>query len=187
RAVALPDCTGINGLRRRGWEMGLAMEVGALAYLIANDSEAAGWVRKNFELINQLLAANGLPLHHEPESLPKMPYRGCLRSFPYSDLHYLRRVVAYSRRAPNKLTPLGEDEDPKEDPELDREYDRSESHVVCHSDCEGYYVPIDFARPLYDGKEVRILGAILGSCQQALQELIQVAPLLGIKLTRGGK
>lgn len=59
-------------------------------------------------------------------------------------------------------------------------------HLICHSDSEGFYVPIDFPEPLYDEEEGRIPGGgILGSSQRALQETIQAAPLIGIPLEDG--
>jgi len=60
------------------------------------------------------------------------------------------------------------------------------SHFICHSGCEGFYVPIDFPEPLYDDLDGDLPGGILGSSQQALKEIMLAAPLLGIPL-RGKK
>jgi hypothetical protein len=57
-----------------------------------------------------------------------------------------------------------------------------DSHIICHSDVEGFYVPIDFRDPIYDD---RIWGEWLGSSQRALAELVLAAPLLGIPLRKG--
>jgi hypothetical protein len=57
-----------------------------------------------------------------------------------------------------------------------------DSHVICHSDCGGFYVPMDFPEPLYDDRDDSVIGGIVGSSQRALQELIQAAPLLGIPI-----
>ena len=39
-----------------------------------------------------------------------------------------------------------------------------DSHLLCHSDCEGFYLPIDFADVIVDAKnQMRIAGGLLGS------------------------
>ena len=164
--------------------MSLAISIGVLACGDDADPEAVAYDRKNFKIINKLLAKQGLPPHHELEELPKFPYRGQLISFPYSWLHYLRRAVAYARQSAQEFCPLRKGEKPGDDKRLnDEHYTFISSHVCCHSDCEGYYVPIDFHDPLFDTrKKGGLPGGILGSSQQALQELVKTAPLLGIKL-----
>jgi hypothetical protein len=57
-----------------------------------------------------------------------------------------------------------------------------DSHLICHSDGGGFYVPIDFPEPLYDEPDGELGGGILGSSQAALRELLQVAPLIGIQM-----
>jgi hypothetical protein len=165
--------------------MGLAVSVGVFAEH-KTDPEGLAWVRDGLQQVNRVLAAHGQPLHEEPESLPDLPDRAALGSFPYSMLHYLRRAVAYARRAPDQFCPVTEGSDPTKDERLDREYSVfMDSHFICHSDCEGFYVPIDFAEPLYDDQADGLPGGILGSSQRALQEIRQVAPLLGIPLEGG--
>jgi hypothetical protein len=165
--------------------MGLAVAVGVLA---ADDADPEGveWLRAHFRQINRVLAAHSLPLHEEPECLPDFPFRGQLLSFPYSWLHYLRRAIAFARQAPDQFCPVAEDADPSADERLDREYSVFlDSHLICHSDTEGFYVPIDFPEPLYEDQEGELPGGILGSSQRALQEVCQAAPLLGIPLEDG--
>lgn len=165
--------------------MSLAVSVGVLAVDDA-DPEWIDHLRESFRQVNRVLAAHGLPLHEEPECLPDLPYRGQLLSFPYSWLHYLRRAVAFARQAPDQFCPVAEGVDPSADERLDDELSIFVgSHLICHSDCEGFYVPIDFPEPLYDDQERRLPGEILGSSQRALQEVRQAAPLLGIPLEGG--
>src|SRR5262249_12714518 len=58
-----------------------------------------------------------------------------------------------------------------------------DSHIICHSDTEGYFVPIDFEYPLIDRRKKNGLpGGILGSCQRAFRGLVRTAPILGVKL-----
>lgn len=56
------------------------------------------------------------------------------------------------------------------------------SHLLCHSDCEGFYVPIDFSEPIF-ADEKDIPGGMLGSSHGLMRELIAVAPYLNISLS----
>lgn len=61
------------------------------------------------------------------------------------------------------------------------------SHLIVHSDAEGFYLPIDFAEPLFDRTDTHQLpGGILGSSQRLLDELRSIAPWLGITLDPSG-
>jgi hypothetical protein len=166
--------------------MGLSLSVGYLAWLNKDDidPEAVSWLREKFVHVNRVLRTNDLPEHVEPEELPELEDRGLL-GFPYSWLHYLRRAVAYARQAPAEFGPLPEGQEASEDRRIDRELSVfMDSHLICHSDCEGFYVPIDFPEPLYDDRD-ELTGGILGSSQRALAEVILAAPLLGIALEKG--
>jgi hypothetical protein len=166
--------------------MGLAVSLGVLASGPDADPEGVEWLREKFRHVNRILVAHGLPPHVEPEALPDFPYRGQPLSFPYSWLHYLRRAVAFARQAPSEFCPVREDENPAEDVRIDEELSvYMNSHLICHSDCEGFYVPIDFSEQLYDDEEDGLPGGILGSSQRALQEVMQAAPLIGISIQDG--
>ena len=109
----------------------------------------------------------------------------------YSWIHYLRRAFAYARQEPENFGPLENPEkflrDPIADPLIDRELTMyMDSHLVCHSDSQGFYVPQEFGFPIYDSKEARIPGGIVGSSFVLQKELIRVAPLIGIPLTDDG-
>ena len=52
------------------------------------------------------------------------------------------------------------------------------SHIICHSDCDGYYVPIEFSEPIFDPES----NLTLGSSIAMVEELIAVAPSLGIDI-----
>lgn len=165
--------------------MGLVVSVGMLGRS-RNEPEYQDWLRGQLREINRVLAAHNLPPHDEPETLPpRGPYTNG-GDLPYGWFHYLRRAVAYARQAPGEFRPVARGESPEEDKRLRKEYAIAvDSHIICHSDCEGFYVPVDFPSPL-DDEEVRLCGGQLGSSVRALRELVQVAPLLGIPL-RGGK
>jgi hypothetical protein len=165
--------------------MSLAVVFGLLADLNANDAEGASRLRAALSKVNGVLAKNALPGHTEPESLPPVHSRASIAGFPYSFLHHLRRLAAHVSADPSwKPTPFPESDDPADDPEVADQFALFQSHLLCHSDCEGFYLPIDFPRPLF-ADEKRVPGGMLGSSQGLLRELVALAPFLGIKLSRG--
>jgi hypothetical protein len=167
--------------------MGLAVSVGGLcACLQSDDREERSQAKRDLREINRLLVAEGFPRHKEPETLPRMRnrYRGV--GLPYDWLHYLRRAIAFARQEPDAFAPVPKGEDPSEDERIEHELMVSiESHVICHSDCDGYYVPVDFPDPLYHDSDDEIGGGILGSSYAGMRELLLVAPLINIPLRRG--
>ena len=167
--------------------MGLAISVGTLSNLLKSDTEGAAWLEKGLASANHVLNAAGLPLHAEPRSLPPMGSRSSLRSLPYSFIHHLRRAHAHRLRdAGWTASPLKDGANPAADDVLQAALETFESHLICHSDAEGYYVPIDFQDVLFSGDEVpRLPGGMLGSSYRLLEELAFVAPALGIDLQGG--
>ncbi len=123
----------------------------------------------------------------EPEELPPLDNRSALGGFPYSFLHYLRRAYALWKQNPTAtITPCREGEDPSADPAIEEEACMFESHLLCHSDCEGFYLPIPFADVLIDENDQgRIPGGLLGSSYQLADELKSMARFLGIALQDG--
>ncbi|MCA9567718.1 MAG: hypothetical protein KC656_07740 [Myxococcales bacterium] len=159
--------------------MGLGISVGILADLNRNDPEGAAYFRDQLEVLNRYLTDQMLPLHLEPESLPPLARTTCT-SFPYSFLHYLRRIYARARQDPAwSATPCARDEDPALDPAVDEETFMFTSHLLCHSDAEGFYLPVDFTE-LITGDDV--LGGFAGSTHRLQEELVVCAHALGIHL-----
>lgn len=159
--------------------MGLAIGVGVLADLIVHDEEGAEWTRKSIAKLNEVLVAHGLAEHHEPEKLRALSRRS-VTSYPYSFLHYLRRAFAcVVRREPLRT---GEMTDEDLDFVQDVTIDLMDSHLLSHSDAEGFYVPQAFHDPLCDD---RLPGGFAGSIPQLLKELERVAPALDISLKDG--
>lgn len=160
--------------------MGLGISVGILADLVINDAEGAEWVRKHLAIVNRYLTKAGLPAHMEPEQLLSLEWRTNDRSFSYSPLHYLRRIYARTKEDPDwVLTPVAEGEDPINDQAVEDELYMFRSHLLCHSDAEGYYVPIDFTEVI-SGDD--ILGGFIGSSYRLRDELIVAARPMNITL-----
>jgi hypothetical protein len=165
--------------------MSLAIEIGLLADLIQHDPQGAEWMRQSFAQVNQVLAERGLATHDEPATLPPLPSRAGLHSYPYSFLHHLRRFYARAVNDPAWTpTPLPEGQDPAQDPVVMEETYKMRSHLLCHSDAEGFYLPLDFHAPIFDDTG-RIPGGVLGSSYRLREELASIAPRLNIILIDG--
>ncbi|MGN8080101.1 hypothetical protein [Variovorax sp. 22077] len=181
--------------------MGLAVCVGMLAELLEDDPESAEGFEEELAEVNRVLAAAGLPPHTEPRGPLELDSRASIDGFPYSFIHYLRRAYAHRVLSPDWMaTPLADDVDPTADPKIQALLDGCESHLLCHSDAEGFYVPVDFDEVLFDGdggdeeeaegdadieEPAGLPGGMLGSSQRLLEELVFVAPALGIRLDDG--
>ena len=143
--------------------------------------------------INAVLAEHGIharyaPPKGDPLAARKAAYLEDMReygnvSMPYSFLHYLRRF-AVRLRLDSSWTPTPID-DPDEDEVyrsfLEDYFDTTElltSHLVCHSDTEGFYVPIDFQEVIFD---MSLPGRLLGSSVRLLDELRALAAPLGVR------
>jgi hypothetical protein len=166
--------------------MGLSVGVGVLADLLDQDPEGAEWFDRSLAAASELLAQKGLRPHVEPRSLELPAGRASVGSFPYSFIHYLRRAYAHRCADPLWLAaPLGEHDDPTDDPVLEAEGDMFRSHLVCHSDSEGFYLPVDFDDVFFADEDAGIPGGMVGSSFRLLDELVLVAPALGIRLDAG--
>jgi len=121
--------------------------------------------------------------HIEPETLPPLKSHCKVGNFSYRSLHQLRRARVYQHKN-LAFVAAGDDQ---RDPVLTAEYDSPTftSHLVHFSDCEGFYVPLDFEEPLYANDDEDVLGGAVGSSPRVRTELVAVAPLLEIPLTDG--
>lgn len=168
--------------------MGLIVYVGYLAEMAIFDSEAYEDEKKNISLINELLEKKDLPQINEPEDLYPMIYPfQAVNSFPYGYLSKLCCFAAYSFYEKGwNPTPAKENWRDIEDSFWERFYPQWEkSHLINHSDCEGYYLPIQFTKVIINYGKYKILAPPLGSSYKLLDELRELAPNLGIKLNNG--
>jgi len=166
--------------------MGLGIGVGSLAELLEDDPEGAQYIQAALNAVNRLLAEHGLPPHMEPNTLPALKHRARITSFPYSFIHYLRRASAHRRANPDWMAaPLADGEDPIDDPVLQGEKLSMNSHLIWHSDAEGFYLPVDFSDVLVAKDDGTVPGRLVGSSFHLMRELSEVAPALGIRLVDG--
>ncbi len=164
--------------------MSLGITIGRLARFLEDDyAEGVAEFRRDLDEINRQLAANGLPAHTEPRTVPELHSRSQLDHMGYSTFALLQRAVAYSRQTRRKFTPVPASAKavPWTHTLVLTERELRHSHIICHSGAEGYYVPIDFPKPLFVPSQL-LAGESIGSCQAAMRELVASTPLLGIKL-----
>ncbi len=170
--------------------MGLGIVVGLLADLDESDEDGAAWVRAQLEIVNELLVEAGLQAHQEPTELGLIEMRSDLDSMPYSFLHYLRRAAARRRQDPTYVA-SAEDEDgdgdPAQDPAVQEAGESFDFHLLVHSDAEGFYVPQRFSEVIFGTDDLPVAGGMLGSTQRLRDELVEVAPALGIELDADGE
>ncbi|MCX4744172.1 hypothetical protein OG455_01355 [Kitasatospora sp. NBC_01287] len=158
--------------------MGLSLTVGT-----TQEPDSQG----DFELLHQALAAEGIAWR-EPRT-PPSPADRFAAGFPYGYLAKLRRVLALHRLG-EPVTPAASvtPEQYRHDlAEVDEETLMFDSHLLCHSDCEGYYIPEDFGDPLFLPPESGVPGGgMVGSSQGLLQELAHLAGPIGVRLDADG-
>ena len=165
--------------------MGLAVKVGQYSKLAAkSDLKRAESLAKIFNDINDVLEEEGYERFIEPESLNNLQMRVWCDSLPYSYMHYLRRFYAHILSDPDWIPEaLSDDEIPTQDPVLKEETLNFDCHLICHSDAEGFYFPMELDEVIFDLEDKgRILGVMLGSSYSLMEELLQIAPKLGIHL-----
>lgn len=183
--------------------MGLNIRVGVLA--TNEDEDDTDYFVEQLQLVNEVLADNGLAEFREPTKVPADKL--CDYDLgPYSWLHQLRRFAAHMDLR-GELPEPG-DEHAAEDPVLVRYFtlakrqnrpepgfvrrgvgaskptDETEpkltfDHLILHSDAEGYYVPIAFPKVLYPSKD-DIAGAMIGSSHGLAEECRRIARALEI-------
>ncbi|MEU9760153.1 hypothetical protein ACFYYY_15295 [Streptomyces sp. NPDC001834] len=168
--------------------MGLSISVGLLYDQARHDAEGLDHHRHAFARLSQALMAEGISWH-EPELTDPPRTHTFSGGFPYGYLTQLRRILV--------LTNLGEPVTAalavsRHQYDLDCEKVRDEtlmfaSHLLCHSDNSGYYVPVDFGDPLFLPAEAKVEGAgMVGSTRRLLAELSGIASSIGIDLDDEG-
>jgi hypothetical protein len=162
----------------------LTVSVGYLAALLQwDDPEPARAFRRELETINEMLEQLELPAIREPTGWEeRWNPRAVQNSLPTSGLQDLRRFHAARFTGLEGSPPFrGEDLAIVED-RVEFLSDTLENHLICHSDTDGYYVPVDFEMPLFAPEHMVSGGGIIGSSVRLKQELVWLAPYLDIQL-----
>lgn len=187
--------------------MGLTVEVGILADLIAHDPEAAEFAFVDFERMDEALAEKG----HEGLDEPTTGEVWSADLSGYAGLHALREVAGYvwkGRDIPRGILLDGSQKDLAE--ALAKEFFEHLSgkgnftligkafrqifktkekpqlppfvHLNIHSDCDGYYVPVAFETPIVPKRVTSDSEHLwpLGSVMRLEAELNQLARHLEI-------
>ncbi|BAC90636.1 hypothetical protein [Gloeobacter violaceus] len=169
--------------------MGLGLEVGILADLKTEtvDEEGYEYFRNQFDLLNALLNKNNLPAHNEPEDVPIFT----CGMYGYGGLHYLRRIAAHL--LVNGTVPDPCVENPTGDLVYQECYDaiatmqdarspeeKRFDHLLCHSDAQGFYIPVEFDEVLLDLDETGLLGFQVGSSSVLVRECTALAEAIGL-------
>jgi hypothetical protein len=163
--------------------MGLNMVVGVLVEPEAEgEDEYVDDVRGHFALIRELLQGAGAG----PWAEPRLNERDVLEAemWGYSGLHTVRRVAVHLAETGALPGPLVEADKAADDPllrkayaELPRKPAGPFDHLIHHSDCEGYYVPVEFEQVIVNED---LLGGYLGSSVRLLAETSRIAAALGL-------
>ncbi|WP_431682981.1 hypothetical protein [Kitasatospora sp. KL5] len=161
--------------------MGLSISVGLINDLTRHEPEGAERHAGALDLLSGALNDKGITWR-EPaaDDTGRAEFSA---GFPYGYLHHLRRVYVLQRQGA-EVTPAATTD--REQYERDQEEVGEEtlmfsSHLLCHSDCDGFYVPVDFADPLFLPQESGVAGGgIVGSTAGLLAELRKIAPVIGI-------
>lgn len=166
--------------------MGLSITSGILVDFKENEPEGYEAYKVIFENINTILAKNGVEPYQEPEEMEIEPLQ--FGGFPYSFLHHLRRFAAHAWEHKDNEnwdwtpTPFSIDDEPGADSILEEHYSYLSSHLLTHSDADGFYLPVELPEVLFDSEETPVPGAMIGSSYDLLNELKNLTKHLGIGL-----
>jgi hypothetical protein len=162
--------------------MALSISVGPRHDQARDDAEGLDSHRAAFARLSQALRAEGIGWH-EPEITDPAPGHTFSGGFPYSYLTQLRRILVLTNLG-EPVTPAAAVSGPRYDRDCEKIHDQMAmlaSHLLCHCDDAGYYVPVDFDDPLFLSDAANVEGAgMVGSSQRLLAELSGVAASIGI-------
>jgi hypothetical protein len=168
--------------------MGLGISVGMLCDQARNDPEGFEAHRDAFEQLAQALAAEGIEWR-EPEVIHTVAGHDFSSGFPYSYLAHLRRAFTLAQLGEpvTAASAISDDEYARDQEKVADESTMFTSHLLCHADYAGYYIPVDFEDPLFLPEETNVAGAgMVGSSQRLLAELVGFAASIGVQLDENG-
>lgn len=128
--------------------MGLSLSVGMLHTMAESDQEGLRYHREAFARLHDALAAEGIDWR-EPEPSESAGTPRHYAGFPARHLTHLRRSYVLHRWE-EPVTPALTCDPAQYARDLrwiEDETSMLSSHLLCHSDSAGYYVPVDFDDP----------------------------------------
>ncbi|MBF6168633.1 hypothetical protein IU486_28375 [Streptomyces gardneri] len=165
--------------------MGLTVATHSLADALASgvSSRYLDELWDHLREINERLADEGLPLHHEPTIAGTAAMRDPMGSVPSTFIHCLYHAYAHAYEDPDAaLISPGDDVCSADDTAvMDAAIDLN-CHLVLFWTASGFYVPIDFDEVLSLDDESALPGGFLGSSVALLRELTELAERLDIAL-----
>jgi hypothetical protein len=163
--------------------MGLAISVGNP---FLGDDEGEQAYRRRMEGLRDALAGRGVEWSEPDTVAPPSAMRKHISSFPYRYLHYLRRAYALFYLGIPVMPAASYEDVQAADHQIEDATLGLSSHLLCHADTAGYYVPVDFDDPLFLDQAIDGDGMV-GSSFALLDELRRVAPLIDVELTDQGE
>ncbi|MCU7820873.1 hypothetical protein [Kitasatospora sp. DSM 101779] len=161
--------------------MGLSITVGLLDDLDRHDPEVAAHHARELAVLAEALQVKGIDWREPAAS--GSGHAAHSGGFPYGYLHHLRRAYVLHRHGA-AVTPAATTDPEQYDcdrGEVEEETLMFSSHLLCHSDCAGYYVPADFEDPVFLPEDAAVAGGgMVGSTGRLLAELRRTAPAIGI-------
>lgn len=170
--------------------MSVDLSVGMLDAMRQFDKEGFEHYRTVFRRITELLKQKGLPAYEEPEDLGGRGWY--TRLSPPNGLAYLQRLAVYLWWKMDEGLPdpgTYEMDNPLHDPAIEFAYEDSYfepehrnakgqnfAHLVCHSPRSGFWLPVDFAKVLVDGRTE------YGSSHRLKEACEAVAEAIGLPL-----
>lgn len=168
--------------------MGLEISVGMLYAMARNDEHGLRRHEAQFAELSRVLGEQGISWQ-EPERTDPPSTDVYYGGFPHSYLTALRRVLAlgYRREPVTPMPPQDSADYERELGKIDDEASMLVSHLLCHADDSGYYVPVKMTDPLFLSAATLAtakadVGTVIGSSMCLLVELVFMAPLLGVTL-----
>jgi hypothetical protein len=156
--------------------MSISVLTGLLAAAEEDEPEFEEELRFRLDTVNAVLQENGHPAHHEPVDAPQLhgPGEGeCSGAAMFQLQHVRAKMLAEEDIVPD-VSRMNDGNWVRQI----RDNQGQKSHLLNHALDEGFFVPVDFERPIRDK---RLEGRYLGSSQHLQAELREIAPVIGIE------
>jgi len=165
--------------------VGFKITVGILGHLKrSSDEERFQCFSDIFCRLNQVLMDEGLPTYCEPSNPNEVSWT---IGMEYMGLHYLKRMAAHIAlhgKLPKPVYggPLDDDSYHAYIETLGLSAENYHfDHLIFHSDCLGFYLPVDFETVIFPDVEWQIPGDMIGSSYRLRDECRIIAKYLELE------